>query len=376
MKHILHTYRFWIILTVLFLLAGLLNLLAWNSSTACDLYLTYIFPCFQTTYGRLMSLFPCSVGEYMIVIGVCLVIAAVVLMPYFLWKLHKKQSCKYLRLFYRFFAGVLCFVLWIMTLNCVFLYHASSITANHSSEKRTYTIDELEILRNHIVTNCERLSKEMTRDHTGYVTYDKDIKAVARASMGNLSSIYPRLSGFYPVTKDMMFSVFMSQANMTGYYFPFSLETNVNAYMHLLNYPFTICHELSHFKGYLFEDEANFLAYLACTKSDDPFFQYSGYLNVLYYVNNDYYSYLQYRDEDRYFAQPVISEQVREDNQFLAPGMWEYVEEHALFSTEDVYEANHTFLNSNLQFQGIPQGTLSYSEVVGLLLWYYDGILY
>ena len=58
--------------------------------------------------------------------------------------------------------------------------------------------------------------------------------------------------------------------------------------MYITNMPFTICHELAHLKGYIYEDEANFIAFMACINSDNLFFQYSGYLNVLNYVSKDF----------------------------------------------------------------------------------------
>ncbi|MFQ8979614.1 MAG: DUF3810 family protein [Waltera sp.] len=41
--------------------------------------------------------------------------------------------------------------------------------------------------------------------------------------------------------------------------------------------PATMCHELAHIRGYIYEDEANFIAFLACVESDDSTFQYAGY---------------------------------------------------------------------------------------------------
>ena len=52
------------------------------------------------------------------------------------------------------------------------------------------------------------------------------------------------------------------------------------------NIPHTICHELSHLKGFMREDEANFIGYLACIRSDDPMFRYSGYLTGWIYAGN------------------------------------------------------------------------------------------
>lgn len=367
--------RFWLTVLVILAISLLLNLIAWNSPAFCDFYIASIFPIFQNTYGRFTSLFPFSLGEYMILAGILTVILALILAPvaFFCRKTKFAGIC---RGYYRFFAGVLCFVTVIMTLNCSLLYHASELDPNPQKEARGYTLEELEILRNYIVERCLSLSESMERDEAGYIIYEKDIRAEAQNAVRSLSGQYPNLSGFYPVTKYMMFSGLMSQSYMCGYYFPFSLETNVNAYMHVMNYPFSICHELSHFKGYIYEYDANFLAFLACVNSDDPVFQYSGYLNVLNYVNNDYYDAVCLTEPDRYAAQPAITDLIRSDNAFLAPGMWEKVEENAILSTETVNSASDTFLEASLQMNGVTQGVISYSEVVKLLLQYYDGILW
>jgi len=45
--------------------------------------------------------------------------------------------------------------------------------------------------------------------------------------------------------------------------------------------PFVAVHELAHLAGFAPEDEANFVAWLACTRSDDPWFRYSGQVAAL-----------------------------------------------------------------------------------------------
>ncbi len=80
----------------------------------------------------------------------------------------------------------------------------------------------------------------------------------------------------------------MYQAGYDGVYFPFSLEANYNTYISDIRYPHVACHELAHLKGYIYEDEADFIAYLACVGSDDEQLQYAGYLGVLDYIDSDY----------------------------------------------------------------------------------------
>ena len=48
--------------------------------------------------------------------------------------------------------------------------------------------------------------------------------------------------------------------------------------------PFTVAHEFAHQRGISRENEANFIAFLVCIRSSDPYVRYSGYVNMLEYV--------------------------------------------------------------------------------------------
>lgn len=56
----------------------LLQVVAWSSRSLSDAYIDYIFPIWVNTYGRITGLFPFSVGEWLIVAGILVVLAAVV----------------------------------------------------------------------------------------------------------------------------------------------------------------------------------------------------------------------------------------------------------------------------------------------------------
>ena len=166
------------------------------------------------------------------------------------------------------------------------------------------------------------------------------------------------------------------QQHMQGYYFPFSMEANYNDVMHILNFPSTMCHELAHLRGYIYEDEANFIGYLACVESEDAFFQYAGYLSVLVYLRNDIYK---ARREDRAAYEEAIERiapveveaRVWEDNVFVVQEEWDRIDGKALIDTEVVDKAADVFINTNLKIHGISDGAVSYSRVVKLLLQYY-----
>lgn len=375
----------WLVYLAIGILVGLLNWIAWNSSTFCDAYIKYVFPIWVNTYGRLTGLFPFSVGEILLVLGVCSVVVFVLMLIsslltklFLLCRGKKYQPGKVLGGFLKvakgycvWFAWVLLAVCLIMTLNCTILYHASTFSEQYYGEEEgNYTFEDLVKVRNLVVERCNALSAEMERDENGVPIYQKDMKAQAITAMQKLGETYDQLDGYYPRPKPLAASDFFSQQYMQGYYFPFSMEANYNTVMYIMNKPATFCHELAHLRGYIYEDEANFISFLACIQSGDKFFEYCGYLSVLNYLDNDFYAAVG-RDSERYLAQPRILSQVHADNIFLTDEEWDRINGKALIDTETVDEISDTFTDTTLKINGVSDGMVSYSRVVELLLWYY-----
>lgn len=364
----------------------LINVLAWQSNAFCDAYTKYIFPIWVNTYGRLTGLVPFSVGEIMLLLAVIAIVLWVILLlgQGMLWLINAcgakkitatKGGKAYGKVVSVYSVGALWITLvvcFIMTLNCFIMYHASTFSQRYYGEtKDGYTLKELIIVRNHVVEQCNRLALEMERDAEGNILYAGDIGQEAILAMQNLGKTYDQLDGYYPRPKPLAASDFFSQQYIGGYYFPFSMEANYNDVMYIMNYPVTICHELAHLRGYIYEDEANMVGYLACVKSGNPFFEYSGYLSVLYYLDNDFWDAIGH-DINVYYAQPIILPQVDEDNIFLKQEDWDRIEEEAVIDTETVDEVSDAFTETVLVVNGVEDGIKSYSRVVELLLLYYE----
>ena len=198
------------------------------------------------------------------------------------------------------------------------------------------------------------------------------MKQEAVRAMQGLGEEYELLSGYYPQAKGITASDFLSQQYMMGYYFPFSMEANYNTSMYIANVPATLCHELAHLKGFIYEDDANFIGFLACINSEDPFYRYSGYLSVLNYVEKEYKK----ASGKQEFGSVSLAKSVRADDIFLTSEAWERVEENAVVETAVVKAASNQFTETTLVINGVSDGMKSYSRVVQLLLEYYDGILY
>ncbi len=374
---------FWRTIGVIFGLCVVFNILSWVSSDFSDFYVTNIFPVISGLYGRLTSLVGFSVGEVMLVFIVAYIIFAIVFVLFHsMFMAYGRFSSSLGKRYYsldRIFSWIsdalyrvtpvlLTVTVVIMSLNCFGLYHASKLEIAQSASAKEYNLQELTLLRDYVVRKCNDLSTKVPHDENGNVLYEGNMKETAIKSMKKISGEFPRLGGYYVTPKALFFSDFMCQQYMQGYYFPFSMEANYNDTMNLTHKPFTMCHELAHTHGYIFEDEANFFGFLACINSDDIVFQYSGYLGVLNYINNDFYRAV---SKEEYNSHVKISERVKYDNQFLSQEGWEEVEEKAVFKTETVKKAADVFIDTNLKVNGVSSGKVSYSHVVGLIMEYY-----
>jgi hypothetical protein len=92
-------------------------------------------------------------------------------------------------------------------------------------------------------------------------------------------SLLPR--GEFAPPKPVYSSEVLTRLGISGVYFPFTAEPNYNADIPDFQVPFSIAHEMAHQRGVARESEANFVAYVVCVSSRDPFVRYSGYRNGL-----------------------------------------------------------------------------------------------
>ena len=370
----------------------MLNYLAWRSREFCDWYIDHIFPVWLNTYARLTSALSISVGEIMLILAVGITAFGI---GFFIYNLIRRGKYTTGLLKYgRTYAWIGLVVGYVMTLNCFILYHATGFAQKYmvketgtmvvdmsdtavvevdTKGKSAYTKKNLATLRDYLVEQCNTLADQIDRDEQGTAVYSGDLIAESVHAMETMGQQYDRLSGYYVTPKYLKCSEFFSQQYIMGYYFPFSMEANINSVMYITNVAPTVCHELAHTKGFIFENDANMIGYLACIQSDDTFLQYCGYLSVLNYVNNDFYKSV---NKSTYKKHVRISDRVADDNVFLTREDWQAVEKTAVVKTSTVKKVSNNFLNTNLKLNGVDEGIQQYNEVVNLLLDYYDGILY
>lgn len=220
---------------------------------------------------------------------------------------------------------------------------------------------ELKELCGLLVEDAAAVIQSISLDSEGRFTIgDCDVGQEARDAMEYLGESYEILKGYYPQPKPVLWSEGMSYINLTGIYSVFTIEANYNAAVTDYVIPYTICHELSHLRGFIREDEAGFLAWLACFHSESPRLRYSGALNALNYSLNALYREVSYEEYAEFYNSMPM--QIRWD-------LWNnslYWRRHRTITYEMGRAVNDAYLKVNAQEGGVK----SYGRMVDLLLAY------
>jgi hypothetical protein len=188
---------------------------------------------------------------------------------------------------------------------------------------------------------------------TGYLDRAETLYDAAAAS-------YPCLDGPARRPKEMLYSEFMRRIGFTGFFCPFTGEANVSTCEPEAYRPATIAHELAHQRGVAAEDEANFVAVLACLEDGDPVYVYSAALLAFTHLSNALYSadYAAWLDVWA-GLEPGVEADIRYSSAY-----WRAYDGTAASVSQTVY-------SGFLQVQGQSLGIRSYGACVDLLVSYY-----
>ncbi|MCD8197783.1 MAG: DUF3810 domain-containing protein [Lachnospiraceae bacterium] len=355
--------RFWntlrknrITLTLL-LLSGLLLLCARTVDGFAEWYAAHIYPVWVNLFGRFFGLFPFSVSELLLYV---LLLAAV---GSLIRAIRKGRRAFFSWLRHLLFAASVLLLLFV--LNCGINYQRTSFSQKSSITAGTYSTQQLEALCLWLTEEINARADSVSRDADGLMSLPSgNIESLAVEAMHGLGDLYPDLQGYYPQPKPVLLSKILSLEGLTGIYSAFTIEANYNQDMTAYNIPFTMCHELSHLRGFMQEEEANFIAFLACANAAQTEFQYSGYLTAWIHATNALYrsDRTAWREVRALLCAEALAD-LTANNQYWAA--------HEGIVSEVSEAVNDTYLKANGQSDGVQ----SYGRMVDLLLawWLTDG---
>ncbi|MDL2233969.1 DUF3810 domain-containing protein, partial [Ruminococcaceae bacterium OttesenSCG-928-L11] len=349
---------YWVLLApVLFLLVQLAERFP---AVTEQVYSLRVYPVLSRSIGRLTGLLPFSLVE--ICIYLCIV-AAVVYLATAIGGIARDKANRRDRVI-RFVSTIACIgSLWYSasTLFCGFNYHRLSFTEYSGLYVRNSSVEELAALCSELVAEANTLRPRMHTTENGIMATSFDSYyeqgRFAGESYGALAEAYPMLGGYTPAAKPVLASRAMSHMNIVGIFIPFTYECNINTDVPDYGIPSSMMHELSHFKGFMREDEANYLAWLACRASGNEEFAYSGTMLALIHSTNALYATNKevYNEVMAPLSQDVWNDMM--DNSYY----WKQFEGPV---SEVSTAVNNTYLRANKQADGVK----SYGRMVDLLL--------
>jgi len=158
------------------------------------------------------------------------------------------------------------------------------------------------------------------------------------------------------MVKPMLYSKLFAMSGMSGYFGPFFNEVHVNEKILPMDYPFAVAHEKAHQYGIGSEAEANLIAYIICTSSEDKRIQYSGSLIILLYFLNDAEKFPDYGNYLKKIDRRVIANLIYRYNYYKG------VENETLDKVHSA--ANNAYLRAN----NVQDGIDNYDRVVELVI--------
>lgn len=386
-----HSRRVYLLMLLLDLLALAANQLAIHSSTFADAYSHYVYRVLSLGIGSVMGLLPFSVVELLLYATILFVLfdfvkqlrRAVRVGAACVHSARVSQDApphllaavaRPLRRFLGHLFLILSTLLVLYVFLCGINYHRTSfseeagLSVTIDAHGTVYDEADLIALCDYLVTEINDTEAQLDVSFIGQTSETPKPSAAwlwhagrtGQRAMEKLGQHYRRLSGHYPYPKPILNTWILSVQQTTGVYSPFTVEANYNRDIAYYDIPFTICHELSHLRGYMQEEEANFIGVLATIGADDLYFNYSGYVSAWVYAGNALA-----RIDSTAFATLYarINARTRQD-MLYNNAYWQQFEGKPA-------EAHEQLNDAYLKMQGQATGVRSYGHVTELMLEYF-----
>ena len=310
----------------------------------------------------IVSIFPFSMTELVVLLCVPAIITLIIV--WIIRIIRSKTRLRTVEKGIRFTAWCLSLALLIFMLTDGANFSRLTVSELLKLPDRQYTAEELYTLTSDLASKASLAREKLDEDENGHTVLSvsrSELLLKADDCYDSLKNEYPFLITAVWRVKPVMLSRAWSYTGYTGVYCPWLPEASINVDVPDCDLGHTAAHEIAHTMGFAKENECNFLAWLACSKSGQPDYEYSGHLQAFVYCSNALY------DADRTLwekAYKNCSAGVMRDLKNCRE-YWKQFE-------GEVMESSQSFNDTFIKVNGVESGVLSYDEMVELLLKYYD----
>jgi len=339
-----------------------LTLIAKYGTGFAEFYALNIYPLFAGAISFFTSKVRFSLTEF--IVG-ALIVAITVYSLSVIIRSALEKNLRHIKGFILNIAVAASIMYFLFVLFCGTNYYRNEFTYYSGLKIRESSTEELVRLCEILIADANEARASLNTGSGGTAElFDEDYYETAvraKNSFDGAAEKYQVLQGRYPAPKPVLFSDIMSYMGISGVFFPYTFEANVNAHVPPYQLPSVMLHELVHLRGFMREDEANFISYLACINSGFRDFEYSGTMLALTYSMNALYG-EDYEEFARLYG--TYSDDVRSDLKYSS----DYWKRFEGMTAEISNKVNDTYLKFNNQDDGVK----SYGRMVDLLLAYYS----
>ncbi len=340
------------------LLAAIIHLISEFSMPFSDFFNRYISSFIRAATAAITSVFPFSLAEGIIMF--IPVLFTVVLIACI--KATNRDTTAGIR-FIVSLASVLSLMYTMFVVTTTVAYNGTPLAAKLELAQDPVSTSELKATAEYMI---EQMGNDLDSIDYRYgdlsrMPYSIDeMNSKLLDAYDKLSDKYSFIPKFKSRIKQICLSEAMTYTHLSGMYTYYTGEANLNINFPDYTLPYTAAHELAHQRGILPENEANFVAFLVCCESDDPYIRYSGYMNMFEYLNSALYS-----ADYETFADVYLTLDARV--QFEMRAYNEFFEKYRDNIAADV---SSTLNDTYLKAQGQTAGEKSYGLVVDLAVAY------
>lgn len=321
-------------------------------------YSNGIYPLISKIQRSIFGWVPFSIGDLFYAFLVLVIIFKTVQLVKYIYK--KKINRQYFLsglkqvLFFFLFVYVFFYGLWGLN------YNRKGITYQLNLEIKKYSVQEIDTVTNILLQRLNSYAgvidlKQRDSFNKKKILFEKATEAYLYAN-----NRYPFLSYDPQSMKPSLFSYLGNYFGFEGYYNPFSGEAQVNTTIPRFLEPFVTTHEIAHQLGYAKENEANFVAFVACRSYPNNTYRYSLYFDMYLYAISE----LDRKDS-------VLAKSYADS---LHPQVKKDIEEYRSFLTRyrnRVEPVISWIYEGYLQANDQPEGKKTYNQVVAFLIAYY-----
>lgn len=360
LKFLRYAYKGMYVLLGLALLSGIVHFICTKSVGFADFMTENVCAVIRFLLAKLTGWIPFSLAEMIIILLPLIIVLLIFITVRLARRFDGKAYCRYVS--FLLSAISIFYTLFVLTLAPG--YQGSTLDVKMEMTRRDVSKEELLDTAEILLAGAEATLDEVYFRYNDFsvMPYSLDeMNDKLNDAYAIAAEQYSFISPLRSNIKFVMLSHPMSYTHITGVYSYYTGEANLNIQFPDYTLPYTAAHELAHQRGIAREDEANFVAFLACMESDDPYIRYSAYVNMLEYVMNALYS--ASPDAYRQFYATI-------DRRIVG----EFYAYSAFFDTyreNTAAEISQTVNNSYLQSQGQEAGTRSYGLVVDLAVAYF-----